>query len=141
MTENNEIMKLCSDCFKEHGFKCVAIGQCSIGKTQTLEDYRTEYRLYDKAISNEMDIEEYDSETGKYRIVKFSEHKHREALTVAIPLENGFIIKKKICVICREVFEVSIYQDAFEHVRLTDKLKMLDMALGHFRKIITKKEN
>jgi len=120
LEEDKHIRNLCSKCGLCSGDKKVI--ECNLGNPRTsLEDYQTEYRFWDKAIPNESSIVEY-SERGP-KIIKFSEHKHSEALTIALPLENGFIMKKKICSTCRNTYETSIYQDAFEHVRLTEKLK------------------
>ena len=116
MIEEKEITSNCSECFREHNNMCIANGlSCEMGLNHS--DYLTEYRLYDKAIKYDLDIVQDN------KIIPHDKHKHKEALTLAYPLNNGFIMKQKICSVCRETYEMSIYKDAFEHVVLTEKLK------------------
>ena len=117
--ENLEIMEFCSKCFKEHGNKCIAEGlSCEMGLTHSLEDYKTEYELYDKAIrTDNLNVMQNN------KIIPLSQHKHELAFNLAYPLEDGFVRKEKICSICRKGYEVSIYRDFNEFERLNEKLK------------------
>jgi hypothetical protein len=114
--EDMKLRVICSDCGLCSGDKKPI--ECFLGSPRsTLEDYQTEYRLYDRAIVTETDIIEND------RIISLRDHRHALALTLVYPLEHGFVIRKKICSVCRETYETWIYRDLEENERLTQKLK------------------
>lgn len=117
MNRDKQIRNMCSECFKAHGFRCVAIS-CHLGIRQSMKDYRIEYRLFHRVAraDNLMIIQ-------NRQIVNLRAHKHQKAFTVAYPLKDGFVIKKSVCSMCRETYETSIYRDPSEFRRLNEIMR------------------
>lgn len=115
--ENKEINEACSKCFRDHGFRCVALS-CHLGLRQSMKDYKIEFRLWHKVTRAENLMVIQNRQFANLR-----DHKHQLAFIVSHPLKDGFVIRKKVCSICRETYQTSLYRDRAEFQRLSEKMR------------------